>query len=270
MSKKIYLTESQLLSLITEMTNTEINNRCKTINHKPTDAQKKASNYKMAHINFGGFKITIENAKGSKRYWKDDKGNSGYTKMNNHYGYFSNSTGHDGDHVDVFLGTNQDSDKIYVVDQNKPDGTFDESKVMLGFDSKKEAKEAYLSNFDSTWKGFKTITGVSKSLFKKWLYNKRKQQKPFAEYVEVIRKKLNEQEEHNIEDEEELILTGEPTESEKKKRIKQEKQKLAAQKRAETRKRKAEEKRREEERQFIQYCKDNYNYKGLFDETDFE
>ena len=193
MSKKIYITESQFNNiLIKEMSNEEINKRTKEINHNPTDAQKEASNYKMAHITFSGFKISIENAKGSKRYWKDDKGNTGYNIMKNHYGYFSKSIGHDGDHVDVFLGNNQESDKIYVVDQNKKDGTFDESKVMLGFDSKKEAKEAYLSNFSSDWKGFRTITGVTKKVFKKWLYNDRKQQKPFSEYVEISKKKLNE------------------------------------------------------------------------------
>ena len=268
MSKKLYITESQfnlLTNLLTEkMSNSEINKRTKNINHNPTEKQANAGNYRMAHISFGGFKITIENAKGSKRYWKDDKGNEKFNVLKNHYGYFSNSIGHDGDHIDVFLGTNQDSDNVYVVDQNKKDGTFDESKVMLGFDSKKEAKDAYMSNFSPDWKGFKAITGVSKSFFKKWLYDGRKQQKPFAEYVEVNKKKINEQQE-NQEEEEELILTGEPTETEKKQRAKQEKQKLAAQKRAETRKRKAEEKKREEERQFIQYCRDNFGYRDLFD-----
>lgn len=190
MSKKIKITESQLNILTEQMSNNEINKRAKEINHHPTEAQKKASNYKMAHIYFSGFKITIENAKGSKRYWKDENGKIGFNKMNNHYGYFSNSLGHDGDHVDVFLGDNQDSDKIYVVDQNKKDGTFDESKVMLGFDNKKDAKKAYLSNFDDNWKGFRCITGVRKKTFKKWLYNDRKQQKPFSEYVEIIKSKL--------------------------------------------------------------------------------
>lgn len=179
-------------SFIKEMTNKEINDRCKDINHKPTEAQKKAGNYKMGHIYFSGFKITIENKKGSKRYWTDDKGNNGFNAMKNHYGYFSNTLGHDGDHVDVFLGSNQKSDKIYVVDQNKQDGSFDESKVMLGFNSKKEAKEAYFSNFDSDWNGFRCITGVKKNFFKKWLYNGRKQQKPFADYVKVIKNKINE------------------------------------------------------------------------------
>ena len=202
MSKKLYITETQFNQitnlLVEKMSNEEINKRTKNINHHPTEKQCVAGNYRMAHITFNGFKITIENAKGSKRYWKDDKGKEKFNVMKNHYGYFSNSTGHDGDHVDVFLGTNQDSDKIYVVDQNKKDGTFDESKVMLGFDSKKEAKSAYMSNFSPNWKGFRAITGVSKSLFKKWLYNGRKQQKPFSEYVEVMRKKLNEQQEENV------------------------------------------------------------------------
>lgn len=222
------------------MSNEVIDERTEEINTNPTEAQKEAGNYKMAHVTFGGFKITIENAKGSRRYWKDEKGETGYNEMHNHYGYFSNSLGHDGDHVDVFLGSNQDSDKVYVVDQNKKDGTFDESKVMLGFDSKKEAKEAYLSNFTADWKGFGTITGVTKKFFKKWLYNGRKQQKPFAEYVEVIKKHLNESQG------EELVLYGDLTDQERAKEAKKEKKANAAKKAAETRKRKKEERHKAE------------------------
>lgn len=190
--KKIYITESQLNNFITEMSDKEIDEKCKNINHTPSEKQKEASNYKMAHISFSGFKITIENAKGSKRYWKDKNGNDKYTVLKNHYGYFSNSKGKDGDNIDVFLGDNQDSNIIYVIDQNKENGTFDESKVMLGFNSKKEAKNAYLSNFDKNWKGFKSITGVHKNIFKKWLYDGKKQQKPFAEYIDVLKNKINE------------------------------------------------------------------------------
>lgn len=193
MSKKIYITENQFRAYIKEaMSNELIDEKAEEADKNPTKKQKEAGNYRMGHVTFSGFKISIENAKGSKRYWTDDKGNTGYNEMKNHYGYFSNSLGHDGDHVDVFLGDNQDSDKVYVVDQNNKEGEFDESKVMLGFNSKKEAKEAYLSNFTPDWKGFRSITGVSKKLFKKWLYNGRKQQKPFADYVDVIKKKLNE------------------------------------------------------------------------------
>jgi hypothetical protein len=193
MSKKIYISESQFKSYLMEaMSNELIDEKAEEADKNPTKKQKEAGNYRMGHVTFGGFKISIENAKGSKRYWVDDKGNTGFNEMKHHYGYFSNSLGHDGDHVDVFLGDNQDSDKVYVVDQNNKNGEFDESKVMLGFNSKKEAKEAYLSNFTPDWKGFRNITGVTKKVFKKWLYNGRKQQKPFAEYVEIIKKKLNE------------------------------------------------------------------------------
>lgn len=257
--KKIYITESQYKDFLQEMTNIEINKECENINHNPTEAQKKASNYKMGHITFSGFKITIENAKGSKRYWTDEKGNKGYNLMKNHYGYFSNSKGHDGDHVDVFLGNNQDSDKIYVIDQNKKDGTFDESKVMLGFDNKKEAKEAYLSNFTKDWKGFGNITGVSKSLFKKWLYTGRKQQKPFAEYVNVIKNKLNE----SKNSEEEFILYGDHTPEEKAKMKKKKEESERRKINAENRKKAKIEKKKEEEKKFFDWQKD-LGYKNLF------
>lgn len=261
MGKKIYITESQFNNLLLEqMSNEVIDERAEDINKMPTEGQKKAGNYKMAHITFAGFKITLENAKGSKRYWKDENGKTGYNEMKNHYGYFSNSVGHDGDHVDVFLGDNQESDKIYVVDQNKKDGTFDESKVMLGFDSKEEAKEAYLSNFTPDWKGFRTITGVSKKLFKKWLYNGRKQQKPFAEYVEVIKKKLTESQ-----DDDTFVLHGDLTDRERNIQAKKEKKVASARKAAETRKRKKEEKKKAEEDAFWKQQEER-GYKGLFEQ----
>lgn len=259
-TKKIYITESQLEHYLSEqMSNEVIDERTKEINEHPTDAQKEAGNYKMAHITFNGFKITIENAKGSKRYWKDEKGNTGFNEMKNHYGYFSKSLGHDGDHVDVFLGDNQESDNIYVVDQNKKDGTFDESKVMLGFNSKKEAKEAYLSNFTPDWKGFRDITGVSKKLFKKWLYNGRKQQKPFAEYVEVMKKKLNESQEND------LILSGDYFPSEIKKMKQKERRAKNAKKNAERRLKKKEEKKKEDDKKF--WTVFGKGYKDLFGES---
>lgn len=192
MKKKIFITESQFNTLISEMTNMEINTRCENVDLHPTEGQKRAGNYRMGHITFAGFKISIENPKGSKRYWKDENGKEKYTVMKHHYGYFSNSLGHDNDHVDVFLGKNQDCEIIYIVDQKNQYGEFDESKVMLGFNSIKEAKKAYLSNFSPNWTGFMSITGVDKTTFKKWLYRGRKQQKPFADYINIIKSKINE------------------------------------------------------------------------------
>ena len=201
---KIILTESQFKRLVLEMkTDMErINQEAEKADKNPTERQKSAGNYAMGHITVRGFKITIENAKGSKRYWTDDKGNKGFNLMKNHYGYFSNTEGHDGDHIDVFIGEYLDFDKVFVVDQKKKDGSFDESKVMLGFKTKKEAKDAYMSNFTPDWKGFMAITEIDVDKFKKWLYDDMKQRKPFSEYVEI--KKLNETKdffkEHGIEE----------------------------------------------------------------------
>ena len=257
-TKKIYITESQLKAYLQEtMSNETIEERTKEVDTNPTEGQKKAGNYKMAHVYFSGFKITIENPKGSKRYWKDENGKEGFNVIKNHYGYFSNSLGHDGDHIDVFLGDNQESDKIYIVDQNNKEGEFDESKVMLGFDSKKEAKEAYLSNFTPDWKGFRSITGVKKSFFKKWLYDGHKQQKPFADYVDVVKKQLNEAKEDT------LTLNGDYSAEEKKKMEQQEKRKASAKKAAETRKKKKAEKQKEEDNAFWKEQEER-GYKGLF------
>lgn len=208
MGKKIILTEKQYLKfkeyLLESMTFDEITAEAELADKEPTEAKKSAGNYKMGHVNVRGFKITIENAKGSYRRYKDENGKECKNLMKNHYGYFSNTKGHDGDHIDVFVGSYLDFDKVYVVDQNNKDGGFDESKVMLGFKSKEQAKSAYLSNYSSDWKGFRSITGVNIDIFKKWLYDGCKQRKPFAEYVEIIKKKINESkdffEEHGIEE----------------------------------------------------------------------
>lgn len=165
----------------------------KDVNTSPTEAQKKAGNYAMGHIVIDGMEITIENPKGSYRKGKDKNGKEWRHLMHNDYGYFTKSKGYDGDAVDVFIGPDiDDYDKVYVVDQNSSKREFDESKVMLGFKSKKEAKAAYLSNYSKDWKGFRKITGVSLKLFKKWLYRGRKQQQPFADYVEIKKNQLNE------------------------------------------------------------------------------
>ena len=193
-TKTIILTESQLGRLL-ETTTEEIDTACKDINTKPTDAQKEAGNYKMGHFSIKGMEITIETPKGSYRYYKKANGSEGKVKMKNHYGYFTNTTGNgkDGDAVDVFIGKHpEDFELVFVVDQNNKNGDFDESKVMLGFKTKEEAKEAYLSNFSKGWRGFGNITAVSLELFKKWLYRGSKQCKPFSEYVSVSKAKVEE------------------------------------------------------------------------------
>src|SRR5712675_2992537 len=56
------------------------------------------------------------------------------------YGEIPNSaTLADGEGVDIYLGLNSLSDLVVVVHQNKRNGLYDEDKVMLGFDSERDA-----------------------------------------------------------------------------------------------------------------------------------
>ena len=172
--------------IIKESLRSELERARRETDKNPTEGQKEAGNYKKGHINILGFNISIENPKGSYRRGKDKNGKEWKTLMHNDYGYFTRTLGRDGDAVDVFIGPNLKSDKIYPIDQFV-NGKFDETKVMLGFDSAEEAKRAYLSNYSKAWKGFKYITEVGIDEFKEWLYNGKKQMKAFALY-----KNLNE------------------------------------------------------------------------------
>ena len=195
---KVILNENQFNKLYEELSKEEIDQKANEADTNPSDAQIAASNYKMGHLRVRGFDISIENPVGSRRYYGKDK--KKYNVMQNHYGYFTKSKGKDGDQVDVFLGPDIEKfERVYVIDQ-KINGKFDESKVMFGFSSKKEAKAAYFANFDKNWHGFMRITGVSLATFKKWLYRGRKQRQPFADYVEIQKKKLNEERERELKD----------------------------------------------------------------------
>lgn len=163
--------------------NNQLADAGKKVDPNPSEAQKQAGNYKKGHVKVNGLDITIENPAGSERSGTDENGNPWSIKMNNHYGYFKLTKAIDGDHVDVFIGNNPSSEKVYVVDQINPDTKqFDENKVMLGFDSMDQAQEAYLSNYEEGWQGMGAVTEVDINKFKDWLYRGTKQQKPFSEY----------------------------------------------------------------------------------------
>jgi len=193
---------------------TEVDKAAAEVDTNPTEAQKEAGNYKKGHVKVQGFDVTIENPKGSTRSGVDKDGKAWSVEMQNHYGYFKRTEGKDGDQIDVFIGDSPTSEKIFVVDQVKPGEferesitgeldpkknsgvagfnlvrkgkpVFDESKVMLGFNSAEEAKAAYMSNYDADWKGFGSITETTVEDFKKWLYDGARQRKPFAEYKDT-------------------------------------------------------------------------------------
>ena len=160
------------------------------VNTDPTEAQKEAGNYKKGHVQVGTFDITIEQPEGSIRRGTDADGKKWESKMHNTYGYFRGTEGVDGDHIDVFLSNDIDGwngRKVFVVDQYNPDGTFDEHKVMLGFNDMDEAKSDYLANYEKGWENGRRITVSTTNLedFKKWIDSSHRKTKPFSEYSSV-------------------------------------------------------------------------------------
>ena len=160
------------------------------VNTEPTEAQKEAGNYKKGHVQVGTFDITIEQPQGSVRKGTDANGKKWESKMHNTYGYFRGTEGVDGDHIDVFLSNDIDGwngRKVYVVDQYNPDGSFDEHKVMLGFNDMDEAKSDYLANYEKGWEDGRRIVVSTTNLedFEKWIDSSHRKTKPFAEYAGV-------------------------------------------------------------------------------------
>ena len=151
----------------------------------PTEAQKKAGNYKKGHVKIDGYDVTIENPKGSVRSGTDASGKKWEQTMHNTYGYIRGTEGVDGDHIDVFLSDNPEEGDVYVIDQVNKDGSFDEHKVMYGFTSAAEAADAYNSNYEEGWQGLGRISRVSRETFKKWINSSHRKTKPFSEYAIV-------------------------------------------------------------------------------------
>lgn len=136
---------------------------------EPTDAQKEAGNYQKGHITLHGLDITIENPRGSKRSGTDPDGNAWEVTMADHYGYIKRTEGADGDHVDVYIGPNPESETAFIVFQiDQKTGKFDEHKVMLGYDSKQDAQAGYLANYTRGWQ-MGEMSELDIATFKEWL-----------------------------------------------------------------------------------------------------
>lgn len=161
-----------------------VNEAAEQVETDPSDAQKKAGNYSLGHVKFDGFDVSIENPKGSIRSGVNQEGEKWSNIMPADYGYFKGTIGNDKDHIDTFLGSNMDSDKVYVVDQVDPvTGKFDEHKVMMGYNSLSEARNAYNEAYDEGWTGLGAITRTTKDGLKEWFKGNTK--KPFAPEAEV-------------------------------------------------------------------------------------
>lgn len=141
-------------------------------NPNPTPAQAEAENYKTGKAQWNGLTLSIENAKGSVRRKVGPTGEEWSVTMPAHYGRILRTEGADGDHVDFYMGPNEASGFVVIVNQIDPEtGAFDEHKVVLGTGSRAEALRIYQQGFsDGSGKSrIGSDTATTLEGFKAWL-----------------------------------------------------------------------------------------------------
>lgn len=137
-----------------------------------TPAQGEANNRPLGHGKWNGLPISMEVAKGGVRKMVNPE--TGEPVEVKHagaaYGYFPGTVGADKMHVDLYLGENPESDKVFVIDEiDRDTGKFRQSKVMGGFNTEAEARAAYVG---TSTKGEDTIGGIGETTaagLKDWL-----------------------------------------------------------------------------------------------------
>lgn len=97
---------------------------------------------------YQGIPVSVEHRAGSMRRWRSPETDAeGFTRMRHRYGYIPGTSGMDGEAVDVMVGPWPDAPEAHVVKQLGRSGGVEELKVMLGFRSAAEAREAYLQHW---------------------------------------------------------------------------------------------------------------------------
>ena len=118
-----------------------------------------------------GMDISIENKKGSYRSGVDKDGHKWKTLMHYDYGYIRGTVGTDKDHLDCYVGSDKEAQKVYVIHQNDPvTHKYDEDKCMLCFSSAADAKAAYMKQYDRP--GFYgSMTTMTIEQFKSFIFS---------------------------------------------------------------------------------------------------
>lgn len=105
-------------------------------------------------VDFQGIPITVEANAGDVRRWRCPMtGKTGRTVLRYAYGEIPGTRGADGDALDVFVGPDPTSPNVYVVDQKRADGSFDEQKILVGFRHPNAAEAAYLAHYPREFMG---------------------------------------------------------------------------------------------------------------------
>jgi len=139
---------------------------------EPTEKQKESGNYKKGEIIFKNIPVVIENVPGSIRFGFDKNGRKWVNKMKSYYGYIKKTEGNDGEQIDCFIGPKLNASRVFVINQNKPDNSFDEIKIIFGCDNMDEAVNLYLSNYQKGWEqNIRSVEQTNTKKLREWLIN---------------------------------------------------------------------------------------------------
>lgn len=94
-------------------------------------------------VDFQGIKILIDRPEGFIQKGQAPDGSEWERVYTTDYGYIAGTLGGDGDSLDVFVGPNLESSRVFWVTQKKFSGGFDEFKLFVGFDSPRAAQAVY-------------------------------------------------------------------------------------------------------------------------------
>ena len=147
----------------------QVDQAAKETDTNPSPKKAAAGNYRKGKVSLHGMNVSIENPKGSTRRGVDPDGRVWENKLAAHYGDIKRTEAADGNNVDVFIGDKPETTKAFVIDQVKADGTPDEPKVMLGYETEAEARKGYLDNYKKGWKGLGAITETNVDAVRQWV-----------------------------------------------------------------------------------------------------
>lgn len=118
---------------------------------------------------FAGLSIAVENKAGTYRYWHDTDGNeSGRTLMRHDYGYIEGVKGADKEELDCYLGPDESAKDVHIVHQSKRPGykAYDEDKLMIGWHSADEARQAFAYHRDDGEASIMSMSSIPMDRFK--------------------------------------------------------------------------------------------------------
>jgi len=118
-------------------------------------------------VTWNGLKMKLEYLTGDKRSGVNGQtGEKWERTMRDNYGYIPGTMGQgaDGEAIDIYLADEPVEGQIYRIKQKKRDGSYDEDKYMVGYESADQARAAFLRNMPE-W-AFGSMSGMSTDSFR--------------------------------------------------------------------------------------------------------